>query len=1019
MDLLPVDHRGLFGAVVDRLTARRPSARALLEALALARGRGLPRVDRTWLIAANALDHGEPVHEQDIDDLLTAAAPYIMLDAERGQSVYRLAHQTFAEHFLADTVMRDTGERHRRITTALIAAAAGSLPVPPNSYIVFHLAEHAGEALAWRELTDAGPLLDHLDPDSVAAMVLKYGFGRDDVPTELAAFALAHHLMAGVPPPDRATVRAAAEGRLRGIPMPTGNQELIAAAVEWHLQGRRPNWAFGFVNTVSREGRVVAGWAVDRKIFIGFDRGETPESSPESPSPAARSTAGASELPESEPALRWTRLRREKLHTALPGHSGPVRTMAALRLPDGRTLLASGGDDATVRLWDPLTASAAGAPLAGHTGSVRALAAVSLRDGRTVLASGGDDGTVRLWDPVAGQPIGRPLTGHRGPVRALAAVPLVDGRTVVASGGHDKTVRLWDPVTGQPIGKPLTGHTHPVASVAAVLLPNGESLLVSCDDRKRSSFDRGRSLRFWDPARGVETSKPTSIVGADTTFFPVRAVAELPMADGPTGLVIAGYFVGMRVMVWDPAEDRYEEFSPYQAHFDDPKCVLVFALPARRLLVAAADWSKISLWEVGRPGSDSGRDTLREVGNPFADQADGVEALASVPLADERVLLASASNNGVVRLWDPAGEACRASAGMSEQGSADSAPGPGIVVDPRALLVTSVAVLPAPGGTTLLATGCLDETTRLWNATNGDVVGGPLRTQPAPVRPDLATWFTNSAAVASVPLPDGRVVLATGSGRSIRLWDPVTATPLSEAQHVCRLPGILWDRQLQFKRWLLGRLSDRAPVAAMTVARLGADDVRLVVGTGRAVQFWQVTQQGQLRRIRGVRARHSGPVRAVAAATLPDGRVVVASGGDDATVRRWDPATGKQLGSPMRGHATSVRALAAHSSPDGTTILVSGGDDGTLRTWDLERGAATGSPVIVTGSPVRAVAEVVAGEPLLASAGADGVLRLWRHGVAKQTRAIPLGIAITSMAAHDGVLYAGSADGLLAFRPPG
>jgi WD40 repeat protein len=1018
MDLLPVDHRGLFGAVVDRLTARRPSARPLLEALALARGRGLPRVDRTWLIAANALDHGEPVHEQDIDDLLTAAAPYIMLDAERGQSVYRLAHQTFAEHFLADTVMGEAGEQHRRITTALIAAAAGSLPVPPNPYIVFHLAEHAGEALAWRELTDAGPLLDHLDPDSVAAMVLKYGFGRDDVPTELAAFALAHHLMAGVPPPDRATVRAAAEARLRGIPMPTGNRGLIAAAVEWRLQHGQKG-AYSLVRTMFRGRRVTASWTSDRKIFVGFDRGETSASSPVVPSPPARSTAGASERPAGESALRWTRLRREKLHTALPGHSGPVRTMAALRLSDGRTLLASGGNDATVRLWDPLTASAAGAPLAGHTGPVHALAAVSLRDGRTVLASGGDDGTVRLWDPATGLLIGQPLTGHRGPVRALAAVPLVDGRTVLASGGHDKTVRLWEPVTGQPIGKPLTGHTHPVASVAAVLLPNGESLLVSCDDQTRSSFDRDRSLRFWDPARGVETSEPTSIVDADTTFFSVRAVADLPMADGSTGLVIAGQFVGTMVRVWNPAEDRYEEYRLTDAYIDDPKCVLVFALPAGRLLVAAANWSKISLWEVGRPDSSSDGHTLREVGNPFVDQAYGVEALASVPLADERVLLASASNNGVVRLWDPADEARRASVGMSEQGSAESASGPGTVVDPRARLVTSVAVLPAPDGTTLLATGCLDETTRLWDATNGDLVGGPLRTQPAPVRPDLATWFTNSAAVAPVPLPDGRVVLATGSGRSIRLWDPVTGTPLSEAQHVCWLPWIPWYRLLRFKRWLLGRLSDRAPVAAMTVARLGADDVRLVVGTGHAVQFWQVTQQGRLRRIRGVRAQHNGPVRAVAAATLPDGRVVVASGGDDATVRRWDPTTGEQLGSPMTGHATPVRALAAHSSSDGATVLVSGGEDGTLRTWDLQRGAATGSPVAVTGSPVRAVAEVGAGESVLASAGADGVLRLWHHAVAKETWAIPLGITITSMAAHDGVLYVGSADGLLALRPPG
>ncbi len=41
------------------------------------------------------------ITEVDIDRLLVAAAPYIMLDREDGQSVYRLSHRTFQELFLA------------------------------------------------------------------------------------------------------------------------------------------------------------------------------------------------------------------------------------------------------------------------------------------------------------------------------------------------------------------------------------------------------------------------------------------------------------------------------------------------------------------------------------------------------------------------------------------------------------------------------------------------------------------------------------------------------------------------------------------------------------------------------------------------------------------------------------------------------------------------------------------------------------------------------------------------------
>ncbi|WP_306316939.1 MULTISPECIES: ATP-binding protein [unclassified Streptomyces] len=100
VELLRRDHRALFAAAVDRLARCSPAAAPLLEALALARGRGLPRADRIWAIAAGALSDSGPVTDLDIDDLLAAAAPYVMLDSEHGQSVYRLAHRTFQEHFL-------------------------------------------------------------------------------------------------------------------------------------------------------------------------------------------------------------------------------------------------------------------------------------------------------------------------------------------------------------------------------------------------------------------------------------------------------------------------------------------------------------------------------------------------------------------------------------------------------------------------------------------------------------------------------------------------------------------------------------------------------------------------------------------------------------------------------------------------------------------------------------------------------------------------------------------------------
>ena len=122
---------------------------------------------------------------------------------------------------------------------------------------------------------------------------------------------------------------------------------------------------------------------------------------------------------------------------------------------------------------------------------------------------------------------------------------------------------------------------------------------------------------------------------------------------------------------------------------------------------------------------------------------------------------------------------------------------------------------------------------------------------------------------------------------------------------------------------------------------------------------------------------HTGGVNSVAFS--PDGKIL-ASGSDDDTVRLWDAATHRQIGTPLTGHTEVVNSVAFDPKRQ---LLASGSDDGTVRMWDAATHRQIGSPLTGHTGGVNSVAFSPDGK-ILASGSDDNTVRLWDAATHRQ-----------------------------------
>src|SRR5205823_3951120 len=164
---------------------------------------------------------------------------------------------------------------------------------------------------------------------------------------------------------------------------------------------------------------------------------------------------------------------------ALPA---PTTAAPVLFTPDGKTLVAEGGDN-TIHLWE--VASGKELRQLIHRGPV--VSAALAPDGQR-LATGCVDNTVRVWDLTTGKEVLH-LEGHFGGYMGVAFSP--DGK-LLASAGGDHTVHLWDAATGKERNR-TEGHRGEV--IGGAFLAGGKVL---------ASAGRDNTVRFWDVATGKE-----------------------------------------------------------------------------------------------------------------------------------------------------------------------------------------------------------------------------------------------------------------------------------------------------------------------------------------------------------------------------------------------------------------------------------------------------------------------------------------------------------------------------------
>lgn len=209
------------------------------------------------------------------------------------------------------------------------------------------------------------------------------------------------------------------------------------------------------------------------------------------------------------------------------------------------TWVASGGLDHKIILWD---LNRGGETLKidncadekTEKGSVYALAT-----GGSVLASGGPESVVRVWDPKSGKQITK-FVGHTDNIRAILVNR--DGDTIMTASS-DQTVKVWSLTAGR-CTHTLTMHNDSVWSLysdhprLAVFYSSDRSGLVAkTDSRNVADFDQGTCIAAFQEHEGVV--RVVAAANSIWTATPKSSINRWPDVDTTAEIELPGTGPGL------------------------------------------------------------------------------------------------------------------------------------------------------------------------------------------------------------------------------------------------------------------------------------------------------------------------------------------------------------------------------------------------------------------------------------------------------------------------------------------